>query len=162
MDTSSEINLSETAFITTTSKPDEFGLRWFTPTAEVALCGHATIASTATLANHPKYSSLSSYNFQTLSGLLVCKKIQRPSGETAYELDFPEDVPTDQIDAELLEYKNAALKAALGEKSRLVKKIWKGKFDTVVEVEVEAGDHLGDWDVNVPAIVCAIPVLGVL
>ena len=41
-----ENNLSETAFLI----PDESGaadfeLRWFTPTAEVALCGHATLAS---------------------------------------------------------------------------------------------------------------------
>ena len=39
-----EMNLSETAFVV----PDgagAFGLRWFTPTAEVALCGHATLAS---------------------------------------------------------------------------------------------------------------------
>ncbi len=42
-----ENNLSETAFLVAT--PDdadaEFALRWFTPTVEVALCGHATLAS---------------------------------------------------------------------------------------------------------------------
>lgn len=51
-----EMNLSETAFIQTTS-PDllsftteaVFGLRWFTPTREVDLCGHATLASAAVL-----------------------------------------------------------------------------------------------------------------
>src|SRR5205085_12493229 len=38
-----EMNLSETAFV----RPIEggFGLRWFTPTVEVDLCGHATLAS---------------------------------------------------------------------------------------------------------------------
>ena len=38
-----EINLSETAFVE--PRPDGFGLRWFTPTIEVPLCGHATLAS---------------------------------------------------------------------------------------------------------------------
>ncbi len=38
-----EMNLSETAFLV--SKDEGWGLRWFTPTTEVALCGHATLAS---------------------------------------------------------------------------------------------------------------------
>lgn len=41
-----ENNLSETAFIVPAGDTDaEFDLRWFTPTSEVALCGHATLAS---------------------------------------------------------------------------------------------------------------------
>ena len=38
-----EMNLSETAFVVPAGA--EFGLRWFTPEVEVALCGHATLAS---------------------------------------------------------------------------------------------------------------------
>src|SRR6202034_3699025 len=38
-----EMNLSETAFLV--RQPDHFDLRWFTPTVEVDLCGHATLAS---------------------------------------------------------------------------------------------------------------------
>ncbi|ONF96112.1 PhzF family phenazine biosynthesis protein [Sphingomonas jeddahensis] len=41
----SENNLSETAFIVPASEAADFELRWFTPAAEVALCGHATLAS---------------------------------------------------------------------------------------------------------------------
>ena len=41
----SENNLSETAFIVPASGEADFELRWFTPAAEVALCGHATLAS---------------------------------------------------------------------------------------------------------------------
>jgi PhzF family phenazine biosynthesis protein len=37
------MNLSETAFLV--QREDGFGLRWFTPAAEVDLCGHATLAS---------------------------------------------------------------------------------------------------------------------
>ncbi len=40
-----ENNLSETAFIVPASGAADFELRWFTPAAEVALCGHATLAS---------------------------------------------------------------------------------------------------------------------
>jgi PhzF family phenazine biosynthesis protein len=38
-----EMNLSETAFLV--KRSDGFDLRWFTPTVEVDLCGHATLAS---------------------------------------------------------------------------------------------------------------------
>src|SRR5262249_55548589 len=38
-----EMNLSETAFVTGSASP--FELRWFTPTTEVLLCGHATLAA---------------------------------------------------------------------------------------------------------------------
>jgi PhzF family phenazine biosynthesis protein len=55
-----EMNLSETAFVVpqddnqnNTENPFEkgqkFGLRWFTPTVEVPLCGHATLASATVL-----------------------------------------------------------------------------------------------------------------
>jgi len=50
-----EMNLSETAFIKLASENDnfgesnQFGLEWFTPTNEVDLCGHATLASAAIL-----------------------------------------------------------------------------------------------------------------
>src|ERR1700751_2159267 len=40
-----ENNQAETAFLTRTSEPARFGLRWFTPALEVPLCGHATLAS---------------------------------------------------------------------------------------------------------------------
>jgi PhzF family phenazine biosynthesis protein len=36
-----EMNLSETAFVERTETPGVFGLRWFTPTLEIDLCGHA-------------------------------------------------------------------------------------------------------------------------
>src|SRR5271156_4377856 len=40
-----ENNQAETAFLLQTADPARFGLRWFTPTVEVPLCGHATLAS---------------------------------------------------------------------------------------------------------------------
>src|SRR3546814_9392361 len=40
-----ENNLSDTAFTVPTTGDADYELRWFTPTTEVALCGHATLAS---------------------------------------------------------------------------------------------------------------------
>lgn len=46
-----EVNLSETAFLTVSSVPEcRYRLRFFTPTQEIALCGHATVATYAALA----------------------------------------------------------------------------------------------------------------
>src|SRR5438876_11033781 len=45
-----EMNLSETAFLV--RQPGHFDLRWFTPTVEVDLCGHATLASAHVLWQH--------------------------------------------------------------------------------------------------------------
>ena len=50
-----QMNHSETAFVTRVAEEDEFGtadtfrIRWFTPTTEVKLCGHATLAAAAVL-----------------------------------------------------------------------------------------------------------------
>jgi len=44
-----EMNLSETAFMV--PKGDSFDIRYFTPTVEVPLCGHATLASAHILFN---------------------------------------------------------------------------------------------------------------
>ena len=49
-----ENNLSETAFYVRTN--DTFEIRWFTPTVEVALCGHATLASAFILFNYEDYN----------------------------------------------------------------------------------------------------------
>lgn len=60
-----ELNLSETAFPVKIG-PSEYNIRWFTPTAETPLCGHATIATAYTLAK--EYNEKSPITFHTLSG----------------------------------------------------------------------------------------------
>ncbi len=77
-----EMNLSETAFVTRTK--DVFGLRWFTPTVEVDLCGHATLASAHVLWQTGILKSNEPARFDTRSGELVARK----NGEWI-ELDFP-------------------------------------------------------------------------
>src|SRR6478672_1744383 len=63
-----EMNLSETAFLV--AKDDGYHLRWFTPKAEVDLCGHATIASAVVLAHLGTLADGSSVDFFTRSGVL--------------------------------------------------------------------------------------------
>ncbi|SFI70384.1 PhzF family phenazine biosynthesis protein [Planctomicrobium piriforme] len=77
-----EMNLSETAFVR--PKGDQLGLRWFTPTVEVDLCGHATLATAHALWSNNLVSQERPLEFQTRSGVLTCKR----DGELI-ELDFP-------------------------------------------------------------------------
>src|SRR5215471_431962 len=73
-----EMSLSETAFVVPRAD-GEHDLRWFTPTTEVDLCGHATLASAHLLGG--------SARFHTRSGVLSCSSA--PSG--VIEMDFPAD-----------------------------------------------------------------------
>jgi PhzF family phenazine biosynthesis protein len=63
-----EMNLSETAFVV--PGDGAFGLRWFTPTVEVALCGHATLAAAHVLWQTGRVARATSIAFDTLSGRL--------------------------------------------------------------------------------------------
>jgi PhzF family phenazine biosynthesis protein len=68
-----ENNLSETAFFVPTK--NGFHIRWFTPLAEVDLCGHATLATAHVLFNHLNYTE-NEISFQSRSGILKVKKEQ--------------------------------------------------------------------------------------
>lgn len=79
-----EFNLSETAFLRPQdSEGRRWGLRWFTPKAEVALCGHATLASAHALWEQCQLDAERLY-FDTLSGQLIVSR----SGDRL-EMDFP-------------------------------------------------------------------------
>ena len=68
-----EMNLAETAFISKSNKAD-YNLRWFTPTTEVELCGHGTIASLHFLNENGKLlKDNSEITLDTRSGILNCK-----------------------------------------------------------------------------------------
>src|SRR5947207_188742 len=67
-----EMNLSETAFLI--PKPDGHQLRWLTPTVEVSLCGHATLASAHVLWESGRLAATASARFHTLSGLLTAQR----------------------------------------------------------------------------------------
>jgi predicted PhzF superfamily epimerase YddE/YHI9 len=76
-----ENNLAETAFVITHS--DIMPLRWFTPTVEVDLCGHATLAAAHVLFRYTMPSA-QSVSFSTRSGNLVVTR----DGELL-SMDFP-------------------------------------------------------------------------
>jgi PhzF family phenazine biosynthesis protein len=92
-----EFNLSETAFISTSStvsphgedaKHVNFGLRWFTPVSEVPICGHATLASASVLFADSKLvpSNVNEIQFSTMSGTLFARRV---AGSARMELEFP-------------------------------------------------------------------------
>lgn len=77
-----EMNLAETAFVSRQS--DGFGLRWFTPTTEVPLCGHATLASAHVLWQEQVLPEDASIEFLTRSGVLSARRC-----DDWIRLDFP-------------------------------------------------------------------------
>lgn len=120
-----EMNLAETAFIVSKNgsykESDSFDLRWFTPTNEVPLCGHATLASAATLFNVAQNIN-SKIKFSTLSGNLYVSK-----GENGFlNMDLPLNSPVQCEDIEL--YK-AIYKVVLNHVKYYdyVKEIWLSK-----------------------------------
>jgi PhzF family phenazine biosynthesis protein len=116
-----EMNLSETAFLTKTD--DGFRLRWFTPKVEVALCGHATLASAHVLWQAGHAAPGEAIRFHTQSGVLTASR----SGDDI-ELDFP-------LVAEKPAPPPDRLAEALGASFRYV---GRNRFDYLVEVESEA------------------------
>jgi PhzF family phenazine biosynthesis protein len=115
-----EMNLSETAFLR--KQEDGYGLRWFTPAVEVALCGHATLASAHILWETAMLAPREQARFHTLSGLLTAER----KGDWI-ELNFPA-TPEQQATPP------PRLMEALGVAPKYV---GKSKFDYLVEVEKE-------------------------
>ncbi|KXS52491.1 MAG: phenazine biosynthesis protein, PhzF family [Marinobacter sp. T13-3] len=98
-----ENNLSETAFVVPLPESDsaDFHIRWFTPTTEVPLCGHATLATAWVIFNKLGWST-ERVRFTSKSGALAVAR--KPDGWL--ELDFPnlpfEQQPTPALITEAL------------------------------------------------------------
>lgn len=82
-----ENNQAETAFLLRSDDPSRWALRWFTPTMEVDLCGHATLASAHVLMAELGVGA-DSLTFDSRSGPLYVRR-----AGAGYELDFPADPP---------------------------------------------------------------------
>jgi PhzF family phenazine biosynthesis protein len=119
-DVAREMNLSETAFLL--KQADGYRLRWFTPTLEMNLCGHATLASAHALWETGALKPGEQARFHTLSGLLTA---DRKDGWI--ELDFPSE-PAEPAEAPI------DVRRALG-----VAPVYVGRnrLDFLVEVESE-------------------------
>ena len=82
-----EMNLSETAFLQRPTSDGTRKLQWFTPTVEVPLCGHATLATAHILIR--ELGEEAPLRFDTLSGILTVDE----EADGWIRMDFPEDPP---------------------------------------------------------------------
>jgi PhzF family phenazine biosynthesis protein len=113
-----ENNLSETAYLV--QNEDGYDIRWFTPRAEVALCGHATLASAYVLFERLGFKNEIVKFSSRESGILKVVK-----NGSYYTLDFPRDEPEPvQIDP--------ALEDAMGVR---FKNQYSGKTDALIILE---------------------------
>ena len=128
-----EMNLSETAFLH--AEEDGWRLRWFTPSVEVDLCGHATLASAHVLWEDGHLPPEATARFHTRSGILTARR----AGEWI-ELDFPAEAPA-AVDAP------DGLHAALS-----LDTVWVGRnrFDYLVELTSE--NAVRELRPNIPAL----------
>jgi PhzF family phenazine biosynthesis protein len=118
LDVAREMNLAETAFLV--KQKDGYDLRWFTPSVEVDLCGHATLASAHVLWEDAHLKPDAQARFNTKSGLLTADR-----RDGLIELDFPATPAAAAAPP-------VALEEALGAHARFV---GRSKFDYLVEVE---------------------------
>lgn len=118
-----EMNLSETAFLHPEGEPGRYRLRWFTPTVEVDLCGHATLASAHVLWEEGHAPSDAGLRFETRSGTLTASRVG-----PEIELDFPTSL-TEPHDW------GPDLEAALGARPLAAGRT---PFDAIAELESEA------------------------
>ena len=116
-----EMNLAETAFLF--PEDDGYRLRWLTPVAEVALCGHATLASAHVLWQDGHLPEASIARFYTQSGLLTAER-----EDDWIKLDFPAKVAA-SCDPP------AGLYDALGIETAAY--VGKNAFDYLVELRTE-------------------------
>jgi PhzF family phenazine biosynthesis protein len=117
-----EMNVAETAFLIADGA-NSFGLRWFTPTVEIALCGHATLASAHILWEEGIVTADQQIVFSTQSGELTAVRSGR-----WIEMDFPAEPAGEEIPVP------DELKEALGVEFKSVRR---NRFDLLVEVESE-------------------------
>jgi len=117
-----ENNLSETAFLVKDGVA--YHIRWFTPTVEVDLCGHATLAAGKVLFEQPGFTG-DEISFHSKSGLLKVKK----ETNGMLTLDFPASIP------ELLNDPPAIILDSLKIESD---GIYKGPFDYMVVARNQA------------------------
>lgn len=127
-----EINQAETAFVW----PNEgkFGLRWFTPTVEVDLCGHATLATAHVLTTETEAKGLEHMVFVTKSGELACSR--KPD---RIELNFP-SLPPRAVD-------RSAIGVALS-----IDTVWEGENGMDLFCEIVSEEQLKSLHPNMETI----------
>jgi PhzF family phenazine biosynthesis protein len=97
-----EMNLAETAFVYKES--NDYVIRFFTPTTEVPICGHATLAAAHIMYTQGIVSPQDRIDFKSRSGLLSVTARQ-----AGYTLDFPTYPALPTAASELLAFKETSL-----------------------------------------------------
>lgn len=123
-----ENNLAETAFVLGSPKASKLKIRWFTPTVEVDLCGHATVAAAHVLWTHAG-NRAPRVVFSSRSGNLPVMR-SRDAGGEVITLDFPSR-PAKRVRV------SDALCAALG---RAPAEVWQAR-DTLAVFENKRDIH---------------------
>ena len=159
-----EMNQAETAFLirSASSAPTSavssldsvrYLLRWFTPAAEVDLCGHATLASSYVLFTQQVDRS-QAIEFDTRSGILTARALPLPLPATdstasasalpstapfLIELDFPSDTPVAvEIGSDEYAQLLPVLTAAFASTAPPIRSVHRGKFDYLVHLDSPA------------------------
>lgn len=142
-----EMNLSETAFLLPLE--NAWSLRWLTPTVEVALCGHATLASAHALWETGRLPDSAQARFETLSGALFASR----AGDLI-ELDFPaKSVEPAEAPPGLLEA--LGVERAIG--------VYRNEFDFMIELPDEAAvvalapKHIGAGELPARGVIVTAP-----
>lgn len=138
-----EMNLSETAFVVAGGEPDggaapdadAWRLRWFTPTTEIDLCGHATLATAHALWEEGRLDPASPARFDTRSGRLTCQR--EPDGAIA--MDLPADPPSQATLPEVV-------------RSQLPPVSWTGRSRAWYVARLDRADLLRSWQPDLGAI----------
>jgi PhzF family phenazine biosynthesis protein len=126
-----ELNLADSAYLV--RREDGYDLRWFTPAAEVDLCGHATLASAHVLWQDGHLAAGAVARFHTRSGVLTAER-----RDGLIWLDFPASVLTPTPAP-------AGLERILGATPHSV---WQTAFDLLVELDDEAAVRVLDPDLS--------------
>jgi len=147
-----EFNLSETAYIFSNSGDGTlFDLRWFTPHVEVALCGHATLASAYVLFQTPglltKETELVSFQTRK-SGILTAKRVGG-AGSALIELELPAGGVL-EVSTESYDKARNSVAQALGEdvSIKFVGAAQGVSFKGYLLIEVEVPYDLGAMNIN--------------
>lgn len=122
------MNLSETTFVRWNNDSDGYEIRWFTPKAEVDLCGHATVAAATSLQWYGAVTGAQPLRFRAKkSG----RELKVGVTGDQVSLFFPADPPTLVPDCDYPELA-ISVKRALGTKESM--KLLRGKYDLVVQL----------------------------
>jgi PhzF family phenazine biosynthesis protein len=140
-----ELNQPATAFLTVMAGGEPRRLRWFSPTTELALCGHGTLAAAHALWEEGQAAAGEPLRFETRAGVLTCT---RDDGWIA--MDFPAEPPV------AVETPPAELNRALGVDPQYV---GRNRLDYLIELDSEAAVRAARPDLTALA---AVPTRGVM